>query len=153
MKFVIAGIDGSETSREAFHEATREAVWRIAEVLAVHVVSFPLMSGWEYTPLDMNDFQVAGKRLLADELGKLEATYESGFPVSVRSKVVLGHTAVELMNAAKNDEVHPDGAELLVVDSRGMGGFRGLLLGSVTTYLSHHLPCRLLVVPASEQAA
>jgi nucleotide-binding universal stress UspA family protein len=38
-------------------------------------------------------------------------------------------------------------ADLLVVGSRGLGGFRGLLLGSVSQQCAHHAPCPLVIVP------
>ena len=65
----------------------------------------------------------------------------------VEAKVVLGHTGVKLIEVAEDGEDGP--AELVVLGSRGLGGFKGLLLGSVTTYAVHHLTCRLLVVPTT----
>jgi nucleotide-binding universal stress UspA family protein len=67
-------------------------------------------------------------------------------PVSISSRVVTGHIGIELLRAANED----DGASMVVAGSRGFGGFKSLLLGSVTTYLSHHLTCPLLIIPAAE---
>jgi nucleotide-binding universal stress UspA family protein len=146
MAFIVVGIDGSETSREAFREAVREAKWRDASVLAVHAVSYPVVNGHQYAHIDPETFRKAGTMLLADELEKLEAEFGT-FPVKVESRVLLGHTGTEMMRVAEDYE--GETAELIVVGSRGLGGFRGLLLGSVTTYLVHHLPTRVLVIPSN----
>ncbi|NNC81828.1 MAG: universal stress protein [Acidimicrobiales bacterium] len=148
MKFVVVGLDGSECSRNAFHEAMREAVWRGAEVHAVHSVHYPAMIGLDYTPLDLNDLRVAGKQMLSDELAELEKSYDGGFPTTVEPVVTMGHVGVQVMMEACPEE--GEHADLVVVGSRGMGGFRGLLLGSVSTYLAHHLPARLLIVRAND---
>lgn len=47
MSFIVVGLDGSETSRSAFSEAIREAEWRHAKVVALHVVSIPVSVGVE----------------------------------------------------------------------------------------------------------
>ena len=146
MTFIVVGIDGSETSRNAFREAVREAQWRDTKVLAVHAVSYPVVNGHQYAHIDPETFRQAGTTLLTDEMEALEAEYGT-FPVPVESKVLLGHTGTEMMRIAEDHE--GETAELIVVGSRGLGGFRGLLLGSVTTYLVHHLPTRVLVIPST----
>lgn len=147
MSFVVVGIDGSTTSRAAFAEAIQEAQWRQCSVLALHVVTIPVSLGFEYgSMIDVGLLREAGEHLMADELAALEAEFEGGFPVPVDSRTVFGHAGIELIKAAEDGE---DGqAELVVLGSRGLGGFKGLLLGSVTTYAVHHLACRLLVIPA-----
>jgi nucleotide-binding universal stress UspA family protein len=55
-------------------------------------------------------------------------------------RTVRGSPAPVLVEAAA-------GAELVVVGTRGLGGFAGLVLGSVTHHLAHHAPCTVVVVP------
>lgn len=145
MGFIVVGIDGSATSREAFRQAIRQAEWRGVGVLVLHVVPNPVLTGYEFGNLLERALE-SGRAFMKQELSALEAQYESGFPVSVDLSVVMGHAGVEVLNAAKGtDQGGP--AELVVLGSRGLGGFRGLLLGSVTTYAAHHLACPLLIVP------
>lgn len=144
MTFVVVGLDGSESSRIAFHQAIAEAEWREAKVVAVHAVSYPTTVGYEFGQADLDALHSNGVALMKEELDKLAADYGGQFPVAVESEIVMGHTGVELMRMAEGHD--GERAELVVVGSRGLGGFRGLLLGSVTTYLTHHLPCRLLIV-------
>ena len=81
----------------------------------------------------------------------LKAAFGDDRPAGLRTVVRKGHPAKALSDAA-------DGAEMLVVGSRGHGGFAGLLLGSVSAYCTAHSPCPVLVTrtvpPASagEQA-
>jgi nucleotide-binding universal stress UspA family protein len=63
-------------------------------------------------------------------------------PESVTVKAVHGLPADELVKAA-------EGADMLVMGSRGSGGFARLVLGSVATQVSHHADCPVLIVPAA----
>ena len=144
--YVLVGVDGSETARIAFNEAVREASWRDASVLALHVAGSPLATGHEFGHLDLDLVHQNAKTLLTDELSEIEKEYVAGFPIHVEPRVSIGHTGTEIMRIAEEEPV-----ELVVMGSRGLGGFRGLLLGSVTTYLVHHLPCRLMIVPPPER--
>lgn len=149
MSFVVVGLDGSETSRSAFREAVREATWRQARIVAVHVVHHPVNGLYEFAVVPMDTLRAEGEQLIAKELETLKAEYGSGFPVEIKTRVVVGHSGIEVIRAAEGTDGEP--AELVVLGSRGLGGFRGLLLGSVSTYAAHHLPCRLLIVPAESE--
>ncbi|NNE72777.1 MAG: universal stress protein [Acidimicrobiales bacterium] len=137
---IVVGVDGSEASRAAFHRAIEEAVWRNANVRAVHVYEVPALTGFEMLAIDANSYREQADKWLTEELQYLSRSYEADFPVEVTGEISTGHLGVNLIRAAQN-------ATMLVLGTRGLGGFRGLLLGSVTTYCVHHLPCPLLVVP------
>lgn len=145
----MVGLDGSNTARRAFREAVSEAEWRDCNILAVNVVVFALVAGHELGMADIEELKAGGHAFLDKELAELENEYDGGFPVTIDRHVAVGHTGVELIKAAEGAEGGPH-ADLVVLGSRGHGGFRGLLLGSVTTYAVHHLPCRLLIVPAED---
>jgi len=68
-------------------------------------------------------------------------TAEVAAPVAVLPRVIAGHPAEVLLQAA-------DGAQLLVVGSRGHGTFAGILLGSVSQHCVQHPPCPVAVIPA-----
>ncbi len=74
-----------------------------------------------------------------DELG------DEAAGIHVTRAVVEGTPAPTLLEAA-------EGADLLVVGSRGRGGFTGLLLGSVSQQCALHAPCPLVIVPPSSGA-
>lgn len=144
MSTILVGLDGSSTSQEAFHEAVREASWRQANVVALHVVASPVGAGVDFRSNgDLDVLHRAGRGFTDAAVGALESTYASGFPVAVSSIVRMGHFGGQIISVAQ--EV---GAELVVLGSRGLGGFRGTVLGSVTTYVVHHLDCPLLIIPA-----
>ncbi len=147
MGFIVVGLDGSLPSRAAFAEAVREAEWRGASIVAVHAVPLPAVMGTEFGAIiELDALRDAGEEFVASEMAELEARYDGGFPVPVEASSSLGHSGAEIIKAAAGG---PDGpATMVVLGSRGLGGFKGLLLGSVTTYAVHHLTCPLLIVPA-----
>ena len=92
---------------------------------------------------DLSAFENAAGRLL-DQV--VDATAAEFPDVPVERVLVGGSPADALLGAAAN-------AALVVVGGRGVGGFRGLLLGSVSQQLAHHAPCSVVVVPTATRPA
>jgi nucleotide-binding universal stress UspA family protein len=137
MSRIVVGIDGSDHATKALEWALDEAVVRNAEVDVVHAYTWhPDLS--ELAVLTHEE-ELAGR---ADEV--LRKTIEPALAtrpgVKVNAHAVRGPEAESLMEAAA-------GADMLVVGSRGRGGFKGLLLGSVSQQCVHHAPCPVVVVP------
>ena len=136
MSRIVVGIDGSEQASRALRWAVADARRRGAELEVVHAVPMPfnLADPILIPPPPEHDLRSAGLKVIDETLAEAEVA-----DLEVRSTVVIGHAASVLCDAAK-------GAELLVVGSRGLGGFKGLLVGSVTHQVVAHAPCPVLVV-------
>ena len=140
MKRIVVGVDGSDGSMAALAWALEEGRAHGAAVEAVHAWSVPHVAGpmSMYVPeMPYQEFEAAATRILDQAVEKLADQAEG---VEVTKVVTEGGAGRALCDAAA-------GADLLVVGSRGYGGVRGLLLGSVSQYCSHHAPCALTVVP------
>lgn len=146
MSFIVVGIDGSESAYKALVAAVEQAKMIGAEVRVVNVVVLPAMSGYEFGPIDLDAMRAAAQTTLDSAIERIDAEYNGDTPVTITSSVLTGHVGIEILRAAQADE----GAAMVVSGSRGFGGFKSLLLGSVTTYLAHHLTCPLLIIPAAE---
>jgi nucleotide-binding universal stress UspA family protein len=140
---IVVGIDGSDPSRKAVHWALGEARLRGAKLVAVHAWSYyPSLPSDSLDPMlvtpGFNDAlgRDAG-RFVAQEVEKLR---QEGDEVEIEARAVEGPAASVLVEVAKD-------ADLLVLGTRGHGGFSGLLLGSVSQQVSHHSPCPLVLVP------
>lgn len=141
---IIVGVDGSAESLQALRWALEEARLRKTAVRVVHVwqypvavvISDPFLGGPEADPLliDPSDLPRIAQAHLAEVVRSVVAD-----PSAVEQQVVPGHPAEELVAAAKD-------AELLVVGSRGRGGFSGLLLGSMSQACAQHARCPVVIV-------
>jgi nucleotide-binding universal stress UspA family protein len=132
---VVVGVDGSPSSLEALRWAASLAVPLDAEIDAVTSWNYPTSYGMGGgAPAEWDPAEDAAK-ILTDSL---TAAFGDHRPAGIRTVVSQGHPA-QVLSAAS------DGAELLVVGSRGHGGFAGLLLGSVSAYCTAHAPCPVLV--------
>ncbi|MEW9529537.1 universal stress protein [Microbispora sp. NPDC049125] len=133
---VVAGVDGSPAGAAVLDFAFAEAELRGARLRAVHAWS-PWAAGAGLVPVpDDFDDEKAEVRLLQDAL----AGHRERHPgVTVAEEVVRGHPVDALCRAL-------DGADLLVVGSRGHGELAGLVLGSVSQALLHHARGPLAVV-------
>ncbi len=141
MGTVVVGLDGSEASRMAFHVAVNEAKTRHCRVRAVHAWPYPVSTIYQAVHVDVESLADSAKLWMAGEIDSLSKVYRDGFPVDVGTTELPGHAGSILVEQAAD-------AELLVLGARGLGGVRGLMAGSVSTYCLHHIPCSLLVVPA-----
>jgi nucleotide-binding universal stress UspA family protein len=141
MQRIVVGVDGSEASQLALQWAVNEGRLRNATVTAVLAceasytgVGFPFAPG--VVPPDV--FESDGTATLEAAVNAVDAS-----EVDLDKTVVWGGAAESLIAAAK-------GADLLVVGSRGRGGFTGLLLGSVGHQVAHHAPCPVVIVPPTD---
>ena len=137
---IVVGVDGSASSRVALEWAVTEARLRHGQVRAITSWAFPPITvGLEVTAWEPDIFPRAAHRLQEETLKRVDTE-----GVTVTSDVIQGHAATVLLLAAAN-------ADPLVVGSRGLGGFTGLLLGSVSAQVLHHSPCPVLVVRTPSQ--
>jgi nucleotide-binding universal stress UspA family protein len=140
---VVVGVDGSPSSRAALAWAVRQAELIGASVEAVIAWHYPVMwGGYAWAPVgapEDTDFETISARALSDAVAE---TVDPGSPVKVSTTVREGNAAQVLLEAA-------DGADLLVVGSRGHGGFTGTLLGSVSQHCAQHAPCPMVIVRAA----
>jgi nucleotide-binding universal stress UspA family protein len=138
---IVVGVDGSDGSRRALHWAADEAAVRGDDLTLVHVWERPQAYaplGLGAYPIDPEPIQEAAQSVLD---GLVREAAELAPDVPVRGLLVEGAPAEALLDAART-------ADLLVVGSRGLGGFRSLLLGSISQQVAHHAPCPVVIVPA-----
>lgn len=128
---IVAGVDGSGPSKAALAWAARQALLTGAVVDAVIAWEFPASS--DMVTVVNFDYEGIAAKVLADTIAQVAS------PATIRPKLVQGHAAKVLIDIS-------DGAELLVVGSRGHGGFAGLLLGSVSQHCIHHAHCPVVVI-------
>jgi nucleotide-binding universal stress UspA family protein len=137
---IVVGVDGSLSSRAALAWAVRQAGLAGASVEAVTAWHYPVMAGGVPIgltgELDNSDYREWAASAL-DQTIK-QAVGPDG-PVRVSATVREGNAAQVLAEVA-------DGADLLVVGSRGHGGFTEALLGSVSQACVHHAECPVVIV-------
>ncbi len=135
---IVVGIDGSGASERALRWAADQAVLAGAVLDVVHawLPAYPLVAHDLFE--DQALLEDTAHRQLLDAVARVRAEVHglSG----IRERLELEHPATALLAAA-------EGADLLVVGTRGRGGFAGLLLGSVSQRCLTHAPCPVAVVP------
>jgi nucleotide-binding universal stress UspA family protein len=135
-ELIVVGVDGSPASKAALRWAARQARLTGGRLLAVLTWEFPRSMGW--APPWPSDFDPARD---AKEL--LEVTVEEVLgphpDVEVSTATAEGHPSVVLTELSKK-------ATLVVVGCRGHGEFVGMLLGSVSEFLTTHAECPVAVV-------
>ena len=144
MSTIVVGVDGSKGAVEALKFAINEARIRGADVKAVAAWEVPAAaygSGWIPIPVDPSDYEKIGQDVLDQSLEEAGAAKAD---VKVTPVLREGQAADVLVAEAQ-------GADLLVVGSRGLGGFKGLLLGSVSQQCAHHATCPVAIVPNGDR--
>lgn len=137
---VVVGLDGSPQAELALHWAIREARAWEAELVAVTGVPLASATGalsWLPAAID-HDQVIQDVRAAVDVLIDRVAATEPGAP-AIKRKVLDG-TGAQLLTEISGE------TDLLVVGSRGRGGFTGLLLGSTSQAVLHHAPCPVMVI-------
>lgn len=123
MAMIVVGVDGSEESKAALHFALGEARLRGAGLHVVHA-----------------EHHYAGEETRRDWLDGIVREVAGESPgVEIEQSILDGGAAPVLVEVAKD-------ADMLVVGSRGHGGFTGLLLGSVSQQIAHHASCPVAIV-------
>lgn len=140
---VVVGVDGSPSSLVAAEHAARAALLRSRPLLLVHGYLHPFGYGVPLNPYEL------GVPMPSEEAQKMlertAAELTERWPgLAVEARQVTGGPGATLI-----EESHR--AELVVVGSRGLGGFAGLLLGSVSAQVAAHAHCPVLVVRPDEQ--
>lgn len=143
-RVIVVGVDSSDGAKAALRFALEEAKLRDAGLRAVHA--------WQFASIGAPAIEAGTQPLFgiehAEAQRSVEASLEAALqeaipdpgPVDVELRVVEGTAAGALVEESR-------GADLLVVGSRGLGGFRGLLLGSVGQQVAHHAACPVVIVP------
>jgi len=142
MAVIVVGVDHSEGAKAALRFALEEATVRKAKLRVVHA--------WQYAYIGATGFEGSYPALGGDikELrdvaeNDLDATPQEAIPetgtIEIERRVVEDRPAAALVEESR-------GADMVVVGSRGHGGFAGLLLGSVSQQVAHHAACPVVIV-------
>jgi nucleotide-binding universal stress UspA family protein len=138
-KTIVVGVDGSPSSRTALTWAAAEAADHGADLVVINV--------WEHTlPPPTGSVSVSeryvpdpSQRTAEDLVNVIKEELGENPPVLVQPQVKQGNPAKVLIDQSAK-------ADLLVVGKRGHGGFRGLVLGSVSQHVAAYANCPVTVV-------
>jgi nucleotide-binding universal stress UspA family protein len=136
---VVVGVDGSDSSKQALRWGVHYAGLTGGTVTAVTAWEFPPMHGARWLPPSSTDaaaLEDRSRKAVTDAVAEVAGERP---PVEVAAEVRYGRPAVVLLEAA-------EGASLLVLGSRGLGGVTGLLLGSVAQHCTQRATCPVLVI-------
>ena len=145
MGIIVVGIDGSAGSQAALRFAAAEARLRKAKLRLVAAWSLTYVAApiGMMAPIDdalLPELQDNARAVLDQAVAEVlgDAT-----DIEIEKTIAEGSPAQVLVDAAQ-------GADLLIVGTRGHGGFAGLLLGSVSQQIAHHAPCPIVIVPRAK---
>lgn len=146
MPGIIVGVDGSDHSRHALGWALREAAQHHVPltVMTVHPAPVRPATGifWGVHAYSENSSNPELARMAVQEfVDKVTGETDETVP-AVTLSMTTGDAAEELVKASRD-------ADMLVVGSRGSGGFARLLMGSVSSQVTHHATCPVVVIPGT----
>jgi nucleotide-binding universal stress UspA family protein len=134
---IVVGTDGSAPSKQALRWAAHFAANSGARIDAVAAWNWPSGGGWGLAPVPMDfDPRLDAEKWLTQAVDEV---FGADRPKDMRLIVDQGNAAHVLLEQSK-------GARMLIVGSRGHGGFAGLLLGSVSSSVAEHATCPVLVI-------
>ena len=132
---IVVGLDGSASSFEALSWAARQAVMTGSSLEIVMTWEWPSSYGWAVPVPDDFDPEADVQRTLDTAVAGVRAEHPG---LRVDRRVISGHPAPILVEAS-------EGADLLVVGSRGHGEFVGMLIGSVSEHCAANARCPVLI--------
>ncbi len=132
---IVVGVDGSPSSIAATEWAANYAQLTGASLEVIMTWEWPYSYGWSMIPSNF-DPEHDSETLLTEALKPVRDSHPG---VTIQTSVLEGHPAPVLVKAS-------DGADLLVVGSRGHGEFAGMLLGSVSEHCVSNARCPVLVL-------
>lgn len=138
-RVIVVGVDGSQSSVAALQLAASLVPLAGNAIDAVTAWQYPLVFGL-YTPMDWNYEELAGQAL---DQALLDA-FPEGCPCTIERRLLNGSPAQILIEESRD-------ASMVVVGSRGHGGFSGLLLGSVSSTVAERAQCPVLVSHGTPQ--
>lgn len=140
MKKILVAIDGSEKSQKVLIRARFIAEKTAANVMLMTVVK-PLRIVDYYTGTDLNEKLESELANSAKRTLEKARDYFTGFPFEIETLLAYGDPAEEILVMAEREK--PD---LLIMGSRGLGGFGRIMLGSVSAKVLHHINCDMMII-------
>ena len=144
IRLILVPVDGSESAEKSARAALELALKYHAKVVALSIVASPgfAFTGPAGAPADLTDYYkegTTGAKQAIDSIVKLAK--ETG--VEIRGEVLepVSSTVGAIVEFAEKEKV-----DLIVMGTRGLGGFKKLLLGSVSNGVVSHAPCSVLIV-------
>ncbi len=146
MSCIIVGTDGSAHSQRAVDWAARAAAFRQVRLIVVTAYQAPARDWGGQSPYpDGNTLREQALAIAQEQADKALSQLGDRRPPPVEVHAAFGIPADQLIGVADDAD-----AEMIVVAARGTGGFKRLLLGSVSTQLTHHAHHPVVVIPVED---
>ena len=148
MPGIVVGVDGSAHALRALEWAMREAAMRHADltVLTVNPAMASPSTGRRLTMPGEAQATEQSRQAIEEAVAQANKDIGGQEAVSATVRVTTGFPARSLIDASRD-------ADLLVIGSRGTGGFESLLLGSISSQVTHHAECPIVIVPSDRRRA